>query len=169
MQLVKCEMKDAARLRELAVKTFRDSFGGVNTEENMKEYIDSALSEGKIESDLQNDAVVYYLAVEDGSERGYLKLNLPPAQMELQDERSVEIERIYLCKECQGKGYGKILINAAVEYAREQGKKYIWLGVWEHNEAAIRFYERAGFVRFSEHTFRLGDDVQTDYLLRKEF
>ncbi len=46
-------------------------------------------------------------------------------------------------------------------------KKSIWLGVWEENPKAIRFYEKNGFVPFSRHIFKMGDEEQTDIMMRK--
>ena len=45
---------------------------------------------------------------------------------------------------------------------------YVWLGVWEENPRAIRFYEKNGFVAFDKHIFRLGDDEQTDIMMKKK-
>ena len=44
----------------------------------------------------------------------------------------------------------------------------MWLGVWEKNLKGIRFYERFGFKKFSEHLFVLGNDIQTDWLMMKK-
>ena len=45
--------------------------------------------------------------------------------------------------------------------------KYIWLGVWEENPRATRFYQKNGFVAFGKHIFKLGDDEQTDILMKR--
>jgi len=50
----------------------------------------------------------------------------------------------------------QILYNHAVLLAVELGKQSIWLGVWEQNHRAIRFYKKNGFVEFDRHIFRLG-------------
>lgn len=41
------------------------------------------------------------------------------------------------------------------------------LGVWEHNHRALRFYEKNGFIAFGTHIFQLGNDQQTDILMKK--
>jgi GNAT superfamily N-acetyltransferase len=55
-----------------------------------------------------------------------------------------------------------------IEVAKENSVKFIWLGVWEHNPRAIRFYEKNQFVVFDKHIFMLGDDAQTDLMMRRE-
>jgi len=59
-------------------------------------------------------------------------------------------------------------MTKAVERAKDLNLQYIWLGVWEKNTDAKRFYERHGFVEFGSHEFKMGDDVQTDILMRRE-
>ena len=81
-------------------------------------------------------------------------------------ERALEIERIYVNSEFQGRKIGQLLLSKAISLANEQHLKQIWLGVWEYNPKAIKFYERNGFQEFDKHIFKLGDDEQTDILMR---
>jgi ribosomal protein S18 acetylase RimI-like enzyme len=62
---------------------------------------------------------------------------------------------------------GKALMAKCMEIASESEKDLVWLGVWEQNVRAIRFYSHWGFRKFSEHVFMLGDDRQTDWLMCK--
>ena len=98
---------------------------------------------------------------------GYLKLNEAPAQSDLNDPQSLEIERIYVRKELQGKGLGKALINYSIQAARDRRKQYVWLGVWEKNSEAIAFYGKMGFAVAGRHTFRMGDEIQGDQVMKK--
>jgi ribosomal protein S18 acetylase RimI-like enzyme len=99
---------------------------------------------------------------------GYLKLNTGHSQTELKDSRAVEIERIYVSKAFHGKNIGQLLYEKAIRSAREKKAEYVWLGVWEENTKAIGFYKKNGFVEFDKHIFRLGDDEQTDIMMRKK-
>lgn len=59
-------------------------------------------------------------------------------------------------------------ILQALHEAAARGKKYVWLGAWEKHEPALSFYRKNGFCRVGSHPFVMGDDVQTDYILRKD-
>ena len=59
-------------------------------------------------------------------------------------------------------------MDECIAIAKAKNRDYIWLGVWERNFKAIKFYERFGFKKFGEHEFVLGDDVQTDWLMALE-
>ena len=89
-------------------------------------------------------------------------------QTDIHDEQSLEIERIYVSKEFQGEGLGRCLMEKAISTAIRRKKKYVWLGVWEKNEKALRFYKRNGFYQIGTHSFVMGDDEQTDYIMRKD-
>jgi ribosomal protein S18 acetylase RimI-like enzyme len=66
-----------------------------------------------------------------------------------------------------GRGVAQALMDAVLDGARARGGRTLWLGVWERNPRAVAFYQRYGFHRVGEHTFRLGDDEQTDWLLAR--
>ena len=128
--------------------------------------MDRAFNKEQLLSELENTNSEFYFLLLNDEPVGYLKLNLGAAQSDLHDNNSLEIERIYIDQSQQGKGLGTVLLNKAKERAHELNLQYIWLGVWEKNPGAIRFYERYGFHIFSSHKFRMGDEVQTDLLMR---
>jgi ribosomal protein S18 acetylase RimI-like enzyme len=90
------------------------------------------------------------------------------SQTELKDEKAIEIERIYVLKEFHGKKIGQIVYDWAHTIALQKNANYIWLGVWEKNERAIRFYEKNGFVLFDQHIFKLGEEKQIDFMMKKK-
>jgi len=56
----------------------------------------------------------------------------------------MEIERIYVLAAYHGKKVGQILYDKAMQVAEEINSPFVWLGVWEKNPRAIRFYEKNG-------------------------
>ena len=98
----------------------------------------------------------------------HLKINFGQSQTEIKDEDTLEIERIYVLEEFHGKKIGQILYEKAIELAKKNKVNYVWLGVWEQNPRAIRFYEKNGFMQFDKHIFKLGNDEQTDIMMKLE-
>lgn len=166
--LKKCTEADADILRSLLAKTFSETFAHMNTPENMELYLSQAFARERILEELENQDSAFYLLYRNGSPAGCLKVNEAAAQTEAGNPHSLEVERIYVAKEFQGTGLGSRLMDEAVRLAAERKKAYIWLGVWEKNERAIRFYEGKGFYRTGSHTFTVGNDEQTDYIMRKD-
>lgn len=155
-------------LLSLSRKTFFDFFAHLNKPADMEAYASVAFTPEQILSELNNPNSGFYFAMLDGEIAGYLKINTGDAQAEFKGENSMEVSRIYVLAEHHGKHIGKKLLDFAVQKAKEQQQEFIWLGVWEDNHKAIGFYEHNGFVKFGSHDFVLGDDVQTDLLMKKE-
>lgn len=157
---------EAESLQRIARQTFFETFAVYNTEENMKRHLEEGFSLEKINQELIHPETRFYLARHGDQVIGYLKLNFGEAQTELKDANALEIERIYVLKDFHGKRAGQMLYEKAIEIARQAQVPYVWLGVWERNARAIRFYEKNGFTAFSTHIFMLGDDRQTDIMMK---
>lgn len=168
MEIIRCTLDELTELQNVCRKTFYETFADSNTESDMKKFLDEAYSSEKLKSEIMDKDSATFLAVEKGEVLGYLKLNKGAAQTEKVFDSALEIQRIYILKKAKGKGIGTKLMSLAEETAKKLNLPVIWLGVWEHNEAAKAFYAKKEFVRFSEHTFTVGDDPQTDWLLKKE-
>jgi diamine N-acetyltransferase len=158
---------DLPALQTIGRKTFVETFAEGNSEENLANYVAEGFSVEKLNAELENKNSQFYFAEMDGRVLGYLKINSGEAQSENQDPSAIEIERIYVLQEFHGKEVGSLLYQQALSIAHERKAPYIWLGVWEHNPRAIRFYEKQGFVKFDQHIFQLGDDAQTDILMKR--
>jgi len=133
----------------------------------MEAYASNAFTLQRLEQELNNPDSAFYFALYDKQVAGYIKLNRNTAQTEFADTDALEVERIYVLSEYQGKQIGRHLLKFAIQTAIEAKLSYIWLGVWEHNAGAIRFYEGNGFKQFSSHPFMLGNDKQTDILMKR--
>ncbi|MDB5015705.1 MAG: paiA 2 [Mucilaginibacter sp.] len=162
------QLSDADTLLTFSKNTFYEFFAPLNSPANMEAYSIVAFTPQKIQAELNDPDSHFYFAILDNQVIGYLKLNFAGAQTEFQDEKALEVERIYVSGEHHGKYIGKQLLDFAIDTAIKKQFNYIWLGVWEHNSKAIAFYERNGFNLFSSHEFLLGDDRQTDLLMKKE-
>ncbi len=162
----KCAPSDAKVVRLIGERTFRETFAETNAAEDMEEYIRVAFSLQRIAEELAEPDSEFYLAECDGWAAGYMKINFPPTQTESGFDNSLEIQRLYISKRYKGMHIGSHLMQTAFASAHQAQADYVWLGVWEHNHAARAFYEHKGFKRFSEHTFILGSDKQTDYLMK---
>ena len=159
-------INDIEQLQKIGRQTFSETFSAVNTEENMAKYLEEGFSDEKLGAELNNPESVFYLAEFNNNVIGYLKLNLGQSQTELKDKKAVEIERIYVLKEFHGKNIGQLLYDKAIQVATHKKAEYVWLGVWEENTRAINFYRKNGFVEFDKHIFKLGDDEQTDIMMK---
>lgn len=166
IEIQKVFINDIVRLQKIGKQAFYETFVTGNTEENLRQYLDNSFSVARLTAELSDNNSEFYFAMLDDSVIGYLKINFGQSQTELQDDNAIEIERIYVLKEFHGKSVGQLLYNKALAIARQKKADYVWLGVWEQNPRAIKFYKKNGFVEFNRHIFKLGNEEQTDIMMR---
>ena len=162
-----CKVDDVHKLQEISIETFTDTFQKHNKPEHLNAYLERAYNLPRLEQELKNSCSQFYFIHLNDEVAGYLKVNIGDAQTEEMGDEAFEVQRIYVRKDFQKGGLGKQLMEKAIELAKEQNKKTIWLGVWEKNENALAFYERMGFVQVGTHTFFMGDKEQTDYIMAR--
>lgn len=161
-------VNDVEPLQKIGRQTFQETFSAGNTQEDMKKYLDEEFTTHKLAAELKDPNSEFYFATVDEEVIAYLKLNFGQSQTELKDDKALEIERIYVLKEFHGKNVGQILYDKAIQRARQMNADYVWLGVWEENPRAISFYKKNGFIEFEKHLFKLGNDIQTDIMMKLE-
>jgi hypothetical protein len=163
----KAEIADADILLSYSRQTFYEFFAHLNDPANMEAYSAEAFAPQNMLDQLNNPDSEFYFAMINDHIAGYIKINFNDAQTDVKDKNAMEVERIYVSGEHHGKKIGKQLLDFAVAIARNKNFSYIWLGVWEHNHKAVGFYEHNGFEVFGSHEFLLGEDMQTDLLMKK--
>ncbi len=163
------DLIDAEPLSALAYTTFYDAFAGhpKNAPDDLADYMSKAFSREQIASELADQRCIFLIAEIDGEYAGYAKLILESSEPDIMGEEPVELSRLYSHQKFLGQGVGQALMDACFERAREKGCDSMWLGVWEFNPRAKRFYEKNGFTEVGSHTFLLGSDPQTDLLMQQ--
>lgn len=166
IQIIHVTSEELEVLHHISWQTFDETFSEFNSIENMQKFRRDNFSLHQITSEFYEEDSQFYFAKENKLVIGYLKLNFGKAQTELRESTGMEIERIYVLKKYHGKSVGKILFKKAQDIAQALKLDYLWLGVWEKNEKAIRFYEKNGLTIFDQHSFMVGDDKQTDLMMK---
>ena len=156
-----------ALLKEISEITFRETFAESNAQEDLEKYCAASFAVPVLKKEAQNSGSQFFLAFIANEIAGYMKTNLPPAHTENGFPDSLEVQRIYIARKFKGRHIGSALIEKAEEAARMASLSKIWLGVWEHNDAAIGFYVSKGFAKIGQHNFVLGTDRQTDLIMEK--
>ena len=156
---------DAAILSEFAAKAFYHTFANDNTPENMAAYLKASFSPEIQFHELSASENIFLIAETESRPIGYAQLVMDSKEESLQGTRSLEIRRIYASPEHIGQGVGKELMISSIQEARQRGCDSIWLGVWEKNLRAIRFYKKWGFKEVGTHIFYVGDDPQRDFIM----
>lgn len=160
--------KQVNELKKISEETFAATFGPENTPTDLKEYLAHAYNTEQLLTEIKNPDSFFFFAYYNDQLAGYLKLNIKQAQSEKFADNALEIERIYLKPGFQRQGLGTALFNKTIELAAKQRVDRIWLGVWENNTLAQKFYHKLGFKQIGDHVFQLGTDPQRDLIMEKE-
>jgi len=164
-----CTIQHLNELIEISRITFEDAFEKDNNPIDFSNYMNKAFEMEIIREELLNPNTQFYFSYLDKDLVGYFKLNEGDAQTERFEDKTVELERIYVLQHFQGKQIGRGMLYKAIEIAKAKKASFIWLGVWEKNKEAIKFYERYGFKKFMTHPYYIGNDKQTDWLMKLSF
>jgi len=167
INIIKANLEDIDTIVQISKETFFETFAKDHSQQAVLDYIEMNLNVEQINNEIGNSESLFFIAWNDGSPAGYLKLNSGNAQTEIKNENSLEVQRIYVKSGYQGKKIGQLLFDKSVEIARQQKRDFIWLGVWEENVKAISFYKQNGFNIFDKHIFLMGNNAQTDLMMKK--
>jgi ribosomal protein S18 acetylase RimI-like enzyme len=165
---IKCDESHLDQLVEISKATFISAFQEQNNPDDFNTYIQQAFKREKVHRELLHPDTGFYFVYADALLVAYFKLNSLDAQTDLKFLESMELERIYVLQDFQGKQLGEQILQKIKSMAKAQRKTFLWLGVWERNTRAIQFYQRQGFEKFGTHPYFIGSDEQTDWLMRFE-
>ncbi len=164
--LKKVTIEELEQLQSISQTTFLQAFEADNDPGDMKAYVEEAFSLAQLKKELEHPESRFFFALHKNQVIGYLKVNWGAAQTEHPLEHAMELQRIYVLADFHGHKIGQLLMDKTLEIAREEKMASIWLGVWEENIKAVRFYKKNGFEVFGTHQFLLGEDLQTDLVMK---
>jgi ribosomal protein S18 acetylase RimI-like enzyme len=157
--------EDVPVLSAIAKRTFYDTFNGTCTEDDMQLFLEEYFSEQSLANEIANKKDHCFFAEIEGKPVGYLRFMEDYDSFPLMQQwKALELKRIYILSEYQGKGIAQKLMDFTLDYAKQHQYEVVWLGVWENNLRAQKFYEKYGFVNSGHtHGFPIGNTPQTDY------
>lgn len=166
VEINKVDASELIALQAISRQTFEEAFSADNSAEDMALYLKASLSIEQLTKEIENQHSAFYFAQVEHEIAGFLKVNFHQELVDGIENKALEIERVYVLVKFQGNKIGQLLFNKALELAKSFGANKLWLGVWEKNFKAIRFYEKNGMIAYNRKLFLLGNDEQTDILMK---
>lgn len=168
IRIRKAKIEEVPAVRELAIEVYTDTFADQNTPANLQAFYRDSYNLHKFKSEFHEADAALYLATDELKIIGFLRLRQSREVEKQLGRNTVELHRLYVHRDYHGTSASRLLMEKAIGYAKEKKFEWMWLGVWEKNFRAQKFYAKWGFERFGEHVFQMGDDPQTDWLLKKK-
>lgn len=144
LKIRKAELADVNLISALGITTCYEAYFELDPSHDLADYCINFFSLEQVTNELNDKNSTYLIAEYQGNAVGFVKLREGKKVDCLQDENAIEVQRIYLLEKVKGKGFGKLLIEKSIEIGREKGYEMLWLGVWDQNVEAQKFYEKIG-------------------------
>lgn len=161
-------IEDAELVADISRQSFYDTFASHNSKEDMDIFLNLQFTKGRLMLEVGAIENTFLLAYAENEIAGYVKLRDSRHPKALNSNNAMEIARLYAMKNFIGKGVGNFLMRHSIDQARQKGKDTVWLGVWKETDRALKFYEKWGFKIFDECDFVLGNDLQKDWLMKRD-
>ncbi len=168
IRIRKAKVEEVPAVRELAIEVYTDTFADQNTEANLLAFFNDSYNLEKLKEEFHDQGSLLYVALDELKIVGFMRMRINSEVDNYLGQSHLELQRLYIHRDYHGGSASRLLMEQALAYATEKKFEWIWLGVWERNFRAQKFYAKWGFERFGEHVFQMGDDPQTDWLMKKK-
>lgn len=156
---------DGAELAAFAARTFAETFGPDNRPEDLQAHLVASFGLAQQSAELRNPDMTTLLALDGGRLIAFAQLRRQSPPACVPHRGAIELHRFYVDRAAHGKGIAQRLLRAVHDAAGQWRAPHLWLGVWERNPRAIKFYRNCGFTDYGSHDFLVGTDRQTDRVL----
>ncbi|TDE03511.1 GNAT family N-acetyltransferase [Flavobacterium hiemivividum] len=154
---------DFGTIQDIAYKTWPVVYGEILSTAQLQYMLEAFYSVETLRDNTVNKGHHFIL----GSE-GDLCLGFASFQHHYLGQKVTRLHKIYLLPEAQGKGAGKLLVDAVANYAKLNGSTVISLNVNRFN-SALSFYEKLGFEIVGEEDIVLEHGyLMEDYMMEKQ-
>ncbi len=157
MKLLKASLVNIEELRKICIQAYSESFWHHWINDGLKSYLDREFSLQRLEKDLEDEDIEYYVITSANIACGFIKINHFSNLPNLPKSEGCEIEKIYVLNNYKGRGIGKFAITETSEIAKARGKTTLFLCVIDSNSSAISFYSKLGFQFHSKTKLEVPD------------
>ncbi|WP_309621383.1 GNAT family N-acetyltransferase [Novosphingobium sp.] len=159
---------DIPALSALAIDAFKAKFAALYSAEDLATFLAEALEQGPVAAEMANPARVYQLAEVDGRLMGFAKIGLTCGFPDhARGHKAMELKQLYTAADATGMGIGGALMDWAMAQFAARGADEAQISVYSENLGAHRFYERYGFEKVADITFKVGEQLDPEFLFAK--
>lgn len=158
-------LADAPALANLGAETFVAAFGDLYAPQDLANFLAEVHNPEAVAGEIAGDECTHRLVEDEGALVAFCKLRYPTKFGDYTEAKNpIELGQLYALPTHTGHGIGAQLMDWALAHAREQGNDAVLLSVYAENFGAQRFYQRHGFAKIADITFKVGDHYDPEYL-----
>jgi ribosomal protein S18 acetylase RimI-like enzyme len=158
-------LADAPALAKLGAETFVAAFGHLYRPEDLEAFLAEVHNPQAVAAEIAGEDCTHRLVEDGGALVAFCKLRYPTKFGAYSDAANpIELGQLYALPTHTGHGIGGALMDWALGVARANGNDAVLLSVYAENFGAQRFYQRYGFAKIADITFKVGDHLDPEYL-----
>jgi diamine N-acetyltransferase len=162
VEITEANEKHIPVIVEIAETTWAATYRTILTQEEMRYMLDSIYSAHSLQRVIADGSQKFLLLKDKQGYAGFASYGKRQG-----DPGVFKLHKIYVLPRHQGKGYGKLLIDAVKEQLRAQHATTLDLNVNRYNPAQ-HFYKKLGFKVIREEDVPIGQYFMNDYVMRLE-
>lgn len=163
ISLKEASIADISTIQDVANTTWPITYGEILSKEQLDYMMDLIYSDESLINQIQKQEQLFYIVYEEASVLAFIAI-----EHNYKDEAVTRIHKIYILPEAQGKGIGKLLIDAVQKLANENNSTSLSLNVNRFNKA-LAFYQKLGFEIIAEENIEIGNGyLMEDYKMEKK-
>jgi ribosomal protein S18 acetylase RimI-like enzyme len=164
----RADQNDATFISLLGRITFREAFGSIWKPQTLLNYLQATFNVDKIASSISKINNQFWVALADDLPVGFIKIKINSQNEAVDDKNAAQLQKIYVLNDFTGRQIGQQLQDVAISYLQQQGKKTLWLVVWDGNKKAINFYNKHQYTTTGKYHYAFEDDsFDFDVMVKK--
>jgi ribosomal protein S18 acetylase RimI-like enzyme len=168
LNIRRATLSDLQLICVLAITKHYEAYFELDPSQDLADYCIRFFNLEAVRKELENPNLTYLIAEFEGNAVGFAELREGKKVKCMENKNAIEIQRIYVIEPMKGKGIGKALIEKCCEIGREKGYASIWLGVWDKNVEAQKFYRKIGMENVGLTDFSDGKNEFLNFVFSKE-
>jgi diamine N-acetyltransferase len=161
------DITDIRLISALGITTCYEAYFELDVSKDLAAYSLEAFSVQQLTSEFEDSNSTFIIAELNGKAIGFAKLREGKKVECLKNKHAIEVQRIYLIEKVKGKKCGTYLLEKCFQIGKEKGYETLWLGVWDQNLAAQKFYEKLRFENIGVTEFAYGDETTISFVMVK--
>ncbi len=159
IQIRKATITELPTIKQLALDIWPATYSSILSQDQLDYMLTLFYSDAALQKDFDKPGYSFFILDYDKQDAGF-------AGLEIKNDETAHLHKIYLSPYYQGKGLGKKLIYFIIDFAKNAGARSLTLNVNRYNKA-IQFYEAVGFAISKEVDVEIGNGYfMNDYVMK---
>lgn len=158
--------QDIPQLAALGRELFIETWGTLYSSQDLNSFLEQVHSPEGVACDLAEDCC-YWIAQSSAQWIAYCKAGPVHVPVDIGGRRAAELRQMYVRQPYHGTGVADQLMELFLQWTSQHQIQDAYISCWSENHRALAFYKRYGFSKFCQYKFRVGQQLDDEYILKR--